>query len=63
MVLTGCAAGCLRPRVDIPRYVDLFMAGKLPLDKIVSARYPLEQINQAIEDTLTGRITRGVITF
>jgi S-(hydroxymethyl)glutathione dehydrogenase/alcohol dehydrogenase len=63
MVLTGCAAGCLRPRVDIPRYVDLFMAGKLPLDKIVSARYSLPQINQAIEDTLAGRITRGVITF
>jgi S-(hydroxymethyl)glutathione dehydrogenase/alcohol dehydrogenase len=63
MVLTGCAAGCLRPRVDIPRYVDLFMAGKLPLDKLVSARYPLAEINNAIEDTLDGKIIRGVITF
>ena len=63
MVLTGCAAGCLRPRVDIPRYVDLFMAGKLPLDKLVSARYPLNRINDAIEHTLEGKILRGVITF
>jgi S-(hydroxymethyl)glutathione dehydrogenase/alcohol dehydrogenase len=63
MVLTGCAAGCLRPRYDIPRYVDLFMAGKLPLDKLVTARYPLKRINDAIRDTLEGKIIRGVITF
>ncbi len=62
-VLTGCAAGCVRPRYDIPRYVDLFMAGKLPLDKLVSARYPLRRINDAIQDALDGKIIRGVITF
>ena len=62
-VLTGCAAGCLRPRYDIPRYVDLFMAGKLPLDKLVSAHYPLKRINDAIQDTIEGKIIRGVITF
>ena len=63
MVLTGCAAGCLRPRYDIPRYVDLFMAGKLPLDKLVSGRYLLRRINDAIQDALDGKIIRGVITF
>jgi Zn-dependent alcohol dehydrogenase len=39
------------------------MQGKLPLDKMISARYPLEQINKAIKDTLDGKIMRGVITF
>jgi S-(hydroxymethyl)glutathione dehydrogenase/alcohol dehydrogenase len=63
VVVTGCTAGSIRPQIDIPRYVDLFMAGKLPLDKLVSARYPLQKINNAIEDTLEGRIMRGVITF
>jgi len=39
------------------------MAGKLPLDKLVSARYPLRRVNNAIKDTLEGKIIRGVITF
>jgi len=59
----SCAADCPRPRYDIPPYVELFMAGKLPLDRLVTARYPLARINDAIRDTLEGKIIRGVITF
>lgn len=62
-VLTGCGAGHLYPRIDIPRYVNLFRAGKLPLDKLVSARYPFEQINTAIKDALDGKVMRAVIKF
>jgi Zn-dependent alcohol dehydrogenase len=39
------------------------MAGKLPLDKMISAHYPLEQINKAIKATIDGKIMRGVITY
>jgi S-(hydroxymethyl)glutathione dehydrogenase / alcohol dehydrogenase len=63
VVITGCTVGSIRPQLDIPRYVDLFMAGILPLDKLVSAHYSLEQINEAVKDTLEGKIMRGVITF
>ncbi len=63
VTITGCVMGSVRPKIDIPRYIDLFMAGKLPLDKLVSARYSLDQINDAIKDTLEGKIIRGVITF
>jgi len=63
VVITGCTVGSIRPHLDIPRYVDLFMAGLLPLDKLVTARYGLEQINEAVKDTLEGRVMRGVITF
>jgi S-(hydroxymethyl)glutathione dehydrogenase/alcohol dehydrogenase len=63
VVLTGCTAGSVRPQIDIPHYVDLFMAGKLPLERLVSARYQLEHINKAIKATLDGEIVRGVITF
>jgi len=55
--------GSIRPQIDIPRYIDLYMAGKLPLDKMISAHYPLAQINKAIKDTIDGKIMRGVITF
>jgi S-(hydroxymethyl)glutathione dehydrogenase/alcohol dehydrogenase len=63
VVVTGCTVGSIRPRVDIPRYVDLFMAGKLPLDKLVSERYPLERINDGIRAASEGSIIRGVIIF
>jgi len=39
------------------------MEGKLPLDRLVSACYSLEQINEAVKDTLDGKVMRGVITF
>ena len=63
VTITGCTAGSVRPQIDIPHYIDLYMAGKLPLDKLVSAHYTLEQINKAIKDTIDGKIMRGVITF
>lgn len=63
VTITGCTVGSIHPRIDIPRYIDLFMAGKLPLDKLVSAHYPLERINDAIKDTLEGKVLRGIITF
>jgi S-(hydroxymethyl)glutathione dehydrogenase/alcohol dehydrogenase len=63
VTITGCTAGSIKPQIDIPHYIDLYMAGKLPLDKLVSAHYTLEQINKAIKDTIDGKIMRGVITF
>lgn len=63
VTITGCTAGSIRPKLDIPRYVDMVMAGDLPLEKLVSAHYQLDQINAAINDTLEGKIVRGVITF
>jgi len=63
VTITGCTVGSIHPKIDIPRYIDLFMAGKLPLDKLVSAHYSLDRINDAIKDTLEGKVLRGIITF
>ncbi len=63
VTITGCTLGSSKPQLDIPRYVDLFMSGKLPLEKLVSACYSLDDINRAVQDTLDGKIIRGVITF
>ena len=46
----------------IPDMVDLLMAGKLPLERLVS-RYPFEQINKAFEDTKDGKCVKAVLTF
>jgi Zn-dependent alcohol dehydrogenase len=48
-------------RQDMPMYLDMYMDGRLDLDSLVSRRYALGDINQAIADLDAGRIHgRGV---
>lgn len=46
---------------DIPWMIDLYQQGRLKLDELISGRWPLDQINQAIEDTRSGTARRNVI--
>ena len=55
-VLTGSEGGDCRPEIDIPKLVRLCQAGKLDFQGLVSKRYPLEQINEAIDDLRNGRV-------
>jgi Zn-dependent alcohol dehydrogenase len=48
---------------DFPRYAQMYKDGQLPLDKLVSHRYSLDQINEAYQDMLSGKSTRGVVVF
>jgi S-(hydroxymethyl)mycothiol dehydrogenase len=48
---------------DIPWLVDLYRQGRLKLDELISGRWRLEQINEAIADTKTGHAKRNVILF
>ena len=48
---------------DIPYLIDLFKQGRLKLDELVTRRYRLEQINEAIADTVAGNARRNVIVF
>jgi len=61
--LTGCWMGTTRLSLDIPRLVDLYQAGRLKLDELITGRYPLDQINQAIEAVEKGEALRNVIIF
>jgi S-(hydroxymethyl)glutathione dehydrogenase/alcohol dehydrogenase len=62
-VLRGCTYGSIRPRIDIPRFIDLYMAGKLKLDELVSRTYPLEGINEAFAAMKAGEVARSIVTF
>ena len=55
-VLTGSEGGDCRPEIDIPKLVRLCQAGKLELGGLVSKRYRLEEINEAIDDLKNGRV-------
>jgi S-(hydroxymethyl)glutathione dehydrogenase/alcohol dehydrogenase len=59
----GSYYGTSNPAVDFPRYAAMYQEGTLPLDRLVSHRYPLDQINQAYADMLAGVGSRGVVLF
>lgn len=48
---------------DIPWMVEMYQQGRLKLDELVSGRYSLDQINEAIADTRSGAARRNVIVF
>ena len=47
--------------VDIPRYIALYKAGRLKLDELITKRYPLDQINEAIEYMSSGQALRTLV--
>jgi S-(hydroxymethyl)glutathione dehydrogenase / alcohol dehydrogenase len=55
--------GSTRLSVSIPRLIDLYQHGRLKLDELISGRYPLERINEAIEAAEKGLALRNVIVF
>lgn len=61
--LLGSFAGSARPDIDLPNLQRLYLAGRLPLDKLITKRYPLDDIAQAFEDMETGKVARGVLVF
>jgi S-(hydroxymethyl)glutathione dehydrogenase / alcohol dehydrogenase len=61
--IQGSNMGSNRFRVDMPRYVDMYLQGRLNLDDMISTRIPLDEVNDAFARMRTGEITRDVILF
>ena len=61
--LTGSKMGDAVISRDIPWLADLYEQGRLKLDELVSGRWRLDQINEAIADTKAGKARRNVIVF
>jgi S-(hydroxymethyl)glutathione dehydrogenase/alcohol dehydrogenase len=61
--LIGSNMGSNRFRVDIPRYVDAYMAGKLKLDELVSQRITLDEVNEGYAALNRGETARTIIVF
>jgi alcohol dehydrogenase (nicotinoprotein) len=59
--LQGSLFGSCNPLYDVPRLAELYRAGLLRLDELITARYPLEQINDGYRDLLAGRNVRGLV--
>jgi len=61
--LQGCTMGSNRFRVDMPRYIEFYLQGKLFLDEMISQRLPLDQVNDALDALKQGELARTVLTF
>jgi S-(hydroxymethyl)glutathione dehydrogenase/alcohol dehydrogenase len=62
-ILTSAYYGGCSPARDFPRILDLYVAGRLKLDELITRRRPLDQINEAFADMVSGEAIRTVITF
>jgi NDMA-dependent alcohol dehydrogenase len=61
--LKGTLYGSVRPNVDFPWLVELYLQGRLKLDQLVSRTYALEEINDGFARMLSGEVARGVVVF
>jgi Zn-dependent alcohol dehydrogenase len=61
--ILGSKMGSARIRVDIPYLVGLYQQGRLKLDELISGRFALEQINEAMDQVRRGEALRNVIVF
>jgi S-(hydroxymethyl)mycothiol dehydrogenase len=61
--MIGSKMGDVVIQRDIPWMADLYQQGRLKLDELISGRWTLDQINEAIADTKTGGARRNVILF
>ena len=61
--ILGSKMGSSRIQVDIPYLVSLYRQGRLKLDELITGRYPLEEINEAIASVKSGEALRNVIVF
>jgi len=61
--LTGSYFGSCVPRIDFPRMLHLYMAGRLKLDELITRRYRIDEAPQAFADLESGKNARGVIVF
>jgi len=62
-MIMGSNYGSARPRYDMPRLLALYKAGRLKIDELVTRTYQIEQINEAFDDMMQGKLARGLIRF
>jgi len=62
-VIRGCSYGSARTREDLPRLANLYLAGKLRIDELITRRFSLEEANEGFRALAAGELARGIIVF
>ena len=61
--LRGSYLGSCVPALDVPRYVDLYKAGRLPVEKLLTHTIALEEINEGFDRLARGEAVRQAVLF
>ena len=61
--LKGSYIGTCVPSRDVPRFIDMFRRGLLPVDRLLTKTIRLDQINAALDELADGRTVRTVVVF
>lgn len=61
--LIGSVYGSTNPPVDFLRFIDLHLAGRMPIDRLITTRYRLDQADAAFKALAAGDLARGLIVF
>jgi alcohol dehydrogenase len=61
--IKGSYIGTCVPVRDLPRYIALYRQGRLPVDKLLSGRLKLEEINLGFDLLREGKAVRQVVEF
>lgn len=61
--LRGSYLGSSVPALDIPRYIDLYRSGLLPVDRLLSHRIALDEVNEGFDRLASGEAVRQAIVF
>lgn len=62
-VVKGGYMGSCVPSRDIPRYIEMYLAGKLPVDRLLTGTGPLDEINEAFDRLDRGEAIRHVVVM
>jgi S-(hydroxymethyl)glutathione dehydrogenase/alcohol dehydrogenase len=61
--IAGSWGGASKPDIDIPKIFQIFSKAKIPMESLLTKRYRLEDINEALEDLRLGRVFRPLIVM
>jgi len=61
--IQGTMMGGNRFRIDMPRYIDYYLQGRLNLDDMISRRGKLEDVSEVFRAMKAGEVARTVLMF
>jgi Zn-dependent alcohol dehydrogenase len=61
--LKGSYIGTAVPSRDIPRYIELYQRGRLPVDRLLTGTLNLDEVNDAFDQLHSGQAVRQVIVL
>jgi Zn-dependent alcohol dehydrogenase len=59
--VVGSLYGSSNPPIDLPRIFELYLAGRLPIDRLIGERMPLSEVATAYEHLVAGAVGRGIL--